>query len=150
MNAMNNGRPIHGPTSFAAPELVARLRASLATGLAEPGVQLVHGRAVSVFASPELDNALHLAAGMSFLPRGGVTPEHAHVAEELAIVTAGAGSVEIGDDVIPVGVGSVVLVPGNAPHRTRASDEEELAVLWVYTPPGSELRWLEPTSEQPY
>lgn len=106
-------------------------------------IPLVDGRVVGVVASPQLGNAEEMAFGMSVLPRGLRTPPHEHAAEELAIVLDGTGTIEINGVVVAVRRGSVVLKPPNSTHITAASMETDaLAVLWIYAPAGSELRWL--------
>ncbi len=62
-------------TQLTVPDLLGTMRSVLHDGASAPGVQLVHGRAVAVFASPELSNAQHFAAGISLLPADGITPE---------------------------------------------------------------------------
>lgn len=106
-------------------------------------IRWVDGRVVGVVASPELGNAEQMAFGISVLPRGLRTPPHQHAAEELAIVVAGSGTIEIDGAVVEVERGSVVLTPPNSVHITSASTTTDaLAVVWIYAPAGSELRWL--------
>lgn len=103
----------------------------------------VNGRVIGVLASPELDNASQVASGVSIIPAGSSTPWHHHTAEEIAVIVAGSGEIEIGGVVLPVVTGDVVLTPPDVPHQTRASADAALAVFWVYSPAGSEVRWLE-------
>lgn len=102
----------------------------------------INDRIVAVVASPELGNATSMATGMSFLPPGTSTPSHDHAAEELAFILAGHGTVIVGDNSLAVSTGDLVRVEPWQPHRTVAADDTSLSVLWVYSPAGSENRWL--------
>ena len=110
----------------------------------------INGRIISVLASPEIENSHHVATGVSVVPAGTSTPWHHHEAEEIAVIVAGAGEIEIDGVVFPVRAGDVVLTPPDLPHQTRAGAESALAVFWVYSPAGSEVRWLSenPVEEQ--
>lgn len=122
-----------------------RLAEALLSGLdqTEPGLgRWVNGRIVGLLASPFSDSATSMAVGVSALQRARSTPEHSHAAEELAIVLGGAGTIHIGDGSVTVGVGDVVLTPPDVPHRTESDPDQPLAILWIYAPPDSALRWL--------
>lgn len=103
----------------------------------------VNGRVIGVLASPELDNSSQVATGVSIIPAGSSTPWHQHTAEEVAVIVSGSGEIEMGGVVVPVETGDVVLTPPDVPHQTRAAADAALAVFWVYSPAGSEVRWLE-------
>ncbi|HEY5889938.1 MAG TPA: cupin domain-containing protein, partial [Acidimicrobiia bacterium] len=90
--------------------------------------------------SPGTNDAKHAALGLSVLPPGCITPTHSHEAEEVAVVIEGKGSIEINRSLIAVKAGSVVFTPSNLPHRTMA--EDALTIFWLYSPAGSEQRWI--------
>jgi quercetin dioxygenase-like cupin family protein len=84
-----------------------------------------------------------MAMGISALPAAYSTPEHSHRAEEFALVLRGSGSITISGTPIPVGPGSLVVTPPNAPHVTTADGSGPMVIYWVYGPAGSEKRWLD-------
>lgn len=102
----------------------------------------VNGRMVAVVRSPLLDNAKGVALGFSTIPPGASTEAHHHVAEEVAYIMSGTGYVEIGDERFELGPGSVIFTPSGSVHRTTATGTDPLVSVWVYSPSGSELRWL--------
>lgn len=115
---------------------------SLDSDVDPPLGRWIDGRIVGVLASPELGNAQRLAVGVSMLPAGVATPPHSHVAEEIAIVVAGSGTIVIGSERVTVRAGDVVRTPSEVVHETIADDDSTLHILWVYAPAGSENRWL--------
>ena len=111
-------------------------------GIEPPVGAWVNGRIVAVLGSPEDDTTTRMAFGMSALPKGVSTPWHTHDAEELAYIVSGRGVIAIGSESVIVGPGDAVVTPSDAPHQTTAAPDEDLIVLWMYAPPGSEVRWL--------
>jgi mannose-6-phosphate isomerase-like protein (cupin superfamily) len=138
-----------GPRRWNLGDLVDLLSEDLANHSGVMG-RWASGRIVGLLASPATASSTGMAVGISGLPAGVSTPTHAHDAEELAIVMSGTGTIEIAKEPVAVGPGDVVITPSQAPHRTSASPGTPLLVLWVYAPPGSELRWLaDDPDEQP-
>jgi quercetin dioxygenase-like cupin family protein len=128
-------------------EMASGLRAAVHTGNTTPPVgNWVNGRVVAVLGSPEDGTTTSMAFGMSALPKGASTPWHSHEAEEFAYIISGEGRISIGDESVMVSAGEAVITPSNLPHMTSAAADQELIVMWMYAPPGSEVRWL---SENP-
>jgi mannose-6-phosphate isomerase-like protein (cupin superfamily) len=123
-------------------ELITELTETMATQGEGAHSSWFENRVVGLLASQYLGNASKMAIGISGVPAGVATVEHHHESEEFAIVISGSGDITIAGRVYPVSVGSVVLAPSNAPHVTRAADSQALLILWVYSPPGSEARWI--------
>lgn len=124
--------------------LTREIRAALAGSDAGEG-KLIDGRALAVKASPMRDNASKLVVGTAALPPGFSTPAHSHEAEEVALVLSGSGSVDIDGIAHRIVTGTVLLTPSNAVHVTHSDPgSEPLVILWLYAPPGSEARWVEP------
>lgn len=103
---------------------------------------LIDGRIVAVFASPNNRSSEDMALGISALPPRYSTPVHSHRAEEFALILRGDGKITISGEDIPVGPGSLVVTPPNAPHITTAGASGPMVIYWVYGPAGSENRWL--------
>ena len=107
--------------------------------------KLIDGRVLAVKASPALGNSTRIVYGLAALPPGFHTRPHSHEAEEIALVLSGAGSVEIDGVMHPMRKNTILLTPSGAAHVTHSDPgDEPMVILWVYAPPGSELRWIEP------
>src|SRR5260221_4562831 len=125
-------------------ELSREIQAALESGQSGDG-KVIDGRALAVKASPMKDNSSKLVIGTAALPPGFSTPPHSHEAEEVALFLSGSGSVDIDGVVHQVQTGTVLLTPSNSVHTTHSEPgAEPLVVLWLYAPPGSETRWVEP------
>lgn len=123
-------------------DLIADGIAALAGGGRE-GAPLIDERILSVKATPHDGSASDMSVGISVLPPGYSTPAHSHRAEELATVISGTGAIVIDGTRHEVRPGSIVLTPSQSEHVTIADSAGPLVVWWVYTPAGSEVRWLE-------
>jgi len=75
-----------------------------------------------------------LSMGIYHLPVGGKDQQHPHAAEEVYVVLAGRGSLEVAGERVPVERGTVVSVDsGTAPHFVDVT--EDLSVLVTFAPP---------------
>lgn len=81
------------------------------------------------------------AMGHSTLDPGGAIPEHRHPNEEVYVVLSGAGRMTVGDDQQTVGAGCCIFIPADAPHALLNTGSDDMAVLWVYAPPGVVDHW---------
>ena len=137
------------PTLANIHDLAPELSSAARRGAEPPIGRWIAGRIVAVLASPELGNATDLALGVSVLNPGTSTPHHSHRSEEIAIIIAGSGTIELGDESVPVKQGDIIRTAPNVTHQTRADDgESQLEVLWLYAPAGSEDRWLSSAPEE--
>ncbi|HEX9377781.1 MAG TPA: cupin domain-containing protein [Actinomycetota bacterium] len=64
-------------------------------------------------------------------------PPHRHTYEEAIYILGGEGTVEIDDDVLPIGRGTSIFLPPGLPHRLANSGAETLRLLGVFAPAGS-------------
>jgi mannose-6-phosphate isomerase-like protein (cupin superfamily) len=77
-----------------------------------------------------------ISMGIYHIPAGGKDPQHPHDADEVYVVLAGRGELEVEGERLPVGPGRVVSVDRGADHRfTEVA--EDLSVLVVFAPPAS-------------
>jgi quercetin dioxygenase-like cupin family protein len=104
--------------------------------------RLVEGRAQYVVLSPGKGDSEHIVMGLASLPRNFSTPEHTHYSEEIAICVNGSGQVDIEGKIHLIKKDSIVYVPSSLNHVTT-SGEDGLTVLWFYSPPGSESKWIQ-------
>lgn len=66
---------------------------------------------------------------------GGRTTLHRHrVTEEFYHVTAGAGSMTLGEACFPIAQGDTIAIPPGTPHAVHNTGEEELVILCCCSP----------------
>ncbi len=69
---------------------------------------------------------------------GATTIEHLHRrSEELYLVTAGAGTLRVGEEEREVAAGDCVAIPPGTPHRLRNDGDVDLVVVCACAPPYS-------------
>lgn len=134
-------RGVYPATKMHFTELTAEVLHALEHG--DSGDARLHdGRVIAVKTTPARGTAASIVVGTAALPPGYSTPAHHHVSEEVAVVLSGSGNVEIDGDVHDVTEGTVLVTPSNSTHITTADESGPLVILWFYSPPGSETRWL--------
>ena len=74
----------------------------------------------------------NLTVGLASLPPGGTLKEHRHEQEEVYLVLEGSGLVKVGDEESSVEAGSVVFIPGDAPHSCENTGASELRAAYVF------------------
>ena len=77
-----------------------------------------------------------ISMGIYHIPAGGKDPQHPHDADEVYVVLAGRGELEVAGERIPVGPGRVVSVDRGADHRFT-DVEDDMSVLVVFAPPAT-------------
>lgn len=81
-----------------------------------------------------------------YLKKGCVVPKHQHENEQLTYVLEGALKFWIGEDqrqILVVGPGEVLVIPGNVPHQAEAL--EDTLDVDVFSPPRQD--WLDKTDD---
>jgi quercetin dioxygenase-like cupin family protein len=129
------------PIIFNLDEMKCEMLEALEIG-SHPNGRFLNGRIVVVLATPDNGTAKDIAIGLSAIPPGLSTEEHFHPAEEVATVLSGRATIFIDDIPFKVGPGSVIFTPSNARHRTQVDQGEIFLSWWIYSPAGSESRWL--------
>lgn len=75
-----------------------------------------------------------MSLGLYRLPAGGSDGQHPHASDEVYLVQSGKGVLQVEDERIPVGPGSVVSVdPGREHQFTDIT--EDLSIVVVFAPP---------------
>lgn len=72
-----------------------------------------------------------LTAGVAEFAPGEHLAAHWHHAAEIYLVTAGHGTVRLGEDLLDVRAGSTVFVPGGRVHGVRNTGVTPLSVFYV-------------------
>ncbi|MBV9772614.1 MAG: cupin domain-containing protein [Gemmatimonadetes bacterium] len=81
-----------------------------------------------------------------YLKKGSIVPKHSHENEQLTYILEGALRFWIGEDgseEIVVGVGEVLHIPSNVPHRAEAL--EDTLDVDIFSPPRQD--WLNHTDD---
>jgi mannose-6-phosphate isomerase-like protein (cupin superfamily) len=82
--------------------------------------------------------AASLSLAEATVAPGGTTIEHLHRrSEELYLVTAGAGTIWVGEEERAIAAGDCVAIPPGTPHRLRNDGEDDLVVVCACSPPYS-------------
>lgn len=79
-----------------------------------------------------------------YLKKGAIVPKHSHHNEQITYILEGVLRFfigENGDQVIDVGVGEVLHIPSNVPHRAEAL--EDTLDVDIFSPPRQD--WLDKT-----
>jgi mannose-6-phosphate isomerase-like protein (cupin superfamily) len=78
-----------------------------------------------------------LSAGVYRLSAGGRDPQRPHPEDELYLVTSGSAAIEVDEERVPVGIGSIIYVPAGVPHRFL-DISSDLTVLVMFAPAETE------------
>lgn len=97
-------------------------------------------RELRVMLSPDRDGTLPgVSIGLVELPAGFAPPPHQHEIEQEAwFVFEGKGQIKVGDQVIDVEPGSVVVSPPKMPHSLINPGPGPLKAVFIFTPSGPE------------
>jgi mannose-6-phosphate isomerase-like protein (cupin superfamily) len=84
----------------------------------------------------ELLAARNQSLAEATLGPGQATQRHYHAdTEEIYVVLAGAGEIEVDGESSDVGPGDAILIPSGAWHQLRADESAELRILCCCAPP---------------
>jgi mannose-6-phosphate isomerase-like protein (cupin superfamily) len=81
--------------------------------------------------SADVTHSEALTMGIAKIPPAEALHEHRHQQAEIYLILEGTGSVTIDGKARPVGAGSAVFVPGNAPHSCENTGTSELRFAYV-------------------
>lgn len=105
----------------------------------------VNERRIKLFASPHSRvkrNAY--GCGMALIDPGNIHEEHAHPdSEELIFVVQGTGIGKVGGEEVAIKSGDLIAIEKGETHTFTNTGTEQLALYWVYSPPGPEERFLD-------
>ena len=94
------------------------------------------GSSIRELAGLPSGNARNQSLAEATVPPGGETEEHFHrETEEIYVILAGSGEMEVDGERERVGPGDAVLIPPRAWHQIRADGGEELRFLCCCAPP---------------
>jgi mannose-6-phosphate isomerase-like protein (cupin superfamily) len=97
------------------------------------------GSAVREIAHPRSSAARAQSVARAVVPAGGQTAEHLHhSSEEVYLFTSGRGTMRLGLEESPVTAGEAVVIPPGTPHKLWASEDGDLVLLCMCSPPYSD------------
>ena len=101
-------------------------------------------RTLKVLFSPILHKECpNIAVGMTILPPGGVSDEHAHIEGEMFYIVAGNGRITADGDSITLTPGTAIWSPPGERHQLINDGSDTLKILWALNPPGREANILQ-------
>jgi mannose-6-phosphate isomerase-like protein (cupin superfamily) len=105
----------------------------------------INQRRIKLLASPQSPaKREQYSCGMAIIPAGHIHEEHAHpTSEELIYVVSGTGDAKIGGVEFVVGPGQIIAIDKGEAHQFFNTGPDELRLLWIYAPPGPEIRFLD-------
>ena len=108
------------------------------------GEKFSSGRHTRVFIGPQSPvQAENFVSGFVIIEPGGRVPLHEHEQEEVYYVLKGRGKMTVGEETQTMQAVSAVYIPSNIRHTLRNSGDEELHMLFVYSPAGVVSHWQE-------
>ena len=105
----------------------------------------INERRIKLFASPYSPARRDAyGCGMALIDPGQVHEEHAHPdSKELIFVVHGTGTGRIAGQEVQVQQGDLIAIEKGEPHQFRNTGAEQLRLLWIYSPPGPEKKFLD-------
>ena len=109
-----------------------------------PGEKFPSGRHTRLFVGPQSPiQADNFVSGFVIIEPGGAVPPHEHEQEEVYYVLKGRGEMTVGAETQTMQAVSAVYIPSNTRHTLNNSGDEELHMLFVYSPAGMVSHWQE-------
>jgi quercetin dioxygenase-like cupin family protein len=87
--------------------------------------------------------AEHFVSGIVIIEPNGSIPIHEHEQEEVYHILKGTGEMTVGEETEIMKPVSAVYIPPNANHGLKNVGQEELHMLFVYSPAGVVSHWQE-------
>lgn len=105
----------------------------------------INERKIKLLASPKSPAKRdEYGCGMAIIPVGHTHEEHAHeMNEELIYVISGEGYGIIEGNKIDIAAGHIIAIDKKERHSFYNTGREELKLLWIYSPSGPEVRFLD-------
>ncbi len=101
------------------------------------------GRTTRVLTGQNLLPTKHFTAGYVVIQQKGTIPLHAHSNEEIYILLKGTGKIKIGAKEETVEAISAIYIEPNAEHFLQNMGEDEMVMIFVYSPSGIANHWSE-------
>ena len=100
-------------------------------------------RTLKVLLSQQINHTKNISLGMTILEPGWTSSPHGHETEdEIWFVLSGTGQAKVGEESIQIEKGTAIDCPPGQPHQLINNGKEDLRVLWAFSPPGFESKYL--------
>lgn len=99
------------------------------------------GRHSRILVGKDALQAENFVTGHSTIFPGGRVPMHAHKNEEVYVILSGRGKMVVGDEAREVEGVSAVYIPSNVEHSLTNTGDENMEILYVYSPAGIVDHW---------
>ncbi len=107
------------------------------------GMTFPAGRTTRVLTGPDLLPAKNFTAGYVAIQPKGKVPLHAHSNEEIYIFVRGTGKIEVGSKEEIVEAVSAIYIEPNTEHLLQNIGDDEMIMIFVYSPAGIANHWSE-------
>lgn len=99
---------------------------------------------MKVLLSPMIQQGLTgLGLGMTIYPPHTANVQHTHLeSQETWYVVSGEGEMVVGEGRLKLESDTAIVVPPRVPHYIVNTGDEELKVIWIFTPPGPETEFI--------
>jgi len=106
------------------------------------GMTFPAGRTTRVLTGPDLLPTKNFTAGYVVIEPKGRIPLHAHSNEEIYIFLKGMARVKVGVEEETVEAISALYIEPDAEHFLQNVGEDEVIMVFVYSPPGIAAHWF--------
>lgn len=107
------------------------------------GMTFPAGRTTRVLTGQDLLPTKNFTAGYVVIQPKGTIPLHAHSNEEIYILLKGTGKMKLGAKEEIVQALSAIYIEPNAEHILQNMGEDEMVMIFVYSPAGIANHWSE-------
>ena len=107
------------------------------------GMTFPAGRTTRVLTGQNLLPVENFTAGYVVIQPKGKIPLHAHSNEEIYIFLKGTGKIKVGAKEEIVEAISAIYIEPNAEHLLQNMGEDEMVMIFVYSPAGIANHWSE-------
>ena len=107
------------------------------------GMTFPAGRTTRVLTGPDLLPAKNFTAGYVVIQPKGKVPLHAHSNEEIYILVRGTGKIKVESREEIIEAVSAVYIEPDTEHLLQNMGEDEMIMIFVYSPAGIANHWSE-------
>lgn len=107
------------------------------------GMTFPAGRTTKVFTGDHLLPVKNFTAGYVVIKPKGRVPLHAHTNEEIYIILKGKGIMKVGAEEKGVEAVCAIYIEPQAEHLLQNTEDDDLIMIFVYSPSGIVNHWSE-------
>jgi quercetin dioxygenase-like cupin family protein len=107
------------------------------------GMTFPAGRTTRVLTGPDLLPTKTFTAGYVVIQPKGRVPLHAHSNEEIYILVRGTGKIKVGSREEIIEAVSAVYIEPDTEHLLQNMGEDEMIMIFIYSPAGMANHWSE-------